>query len=635
MSSLFCSQGHANTTGARFCQYCGETLTSAPGSAASSAEAAAPSSPELPAGTRLRDRYSILHKLGQGGFGRTYLAEDTGRFNAKVVIKEFCPAFQGTQAMQKAEELFQREAMTLHRLHHPQIPQFWETFRDGDRLCLVQDFVEGPTYQQLLEHRLQSGQRFTEPEVVQFLQNILPVLSFMHHQGVIHRDISPDNIIQRQSDQLPVLIDLGGVKEIALNVAHQVGGGQRQAAAKATCLGKTGYAPIEQMQMGIVGPQSDLYALAATALTLLTGKHPQELQAPNSLDWQWQREMTLNPQLTELFQRMLARQPGQRPQSADEVLAVLQVASAVPPTILNSPGTTPPLQPPVAANPVVANSGWPPAMGEINTSGQGSSALVPPEIKGWNWGAFLLAPFWPFSNQVWIGLLSWIPLVGTVMAFILGAKGNEWAWQSRRWRSVQAFKSHQRAWTTWGVILMGLVVAIQAASALSYLVLQDSVSTTRALPEPSPDQSSTPATPDVETEPAPTTTTRLEIADAFLARTGSDDRLIRADNNRFNRGDTVNLVLIDVQPLQPDQNGQHWFDLKLQIQDPDGRTIFSKSDLLGEEGKIELTNDTASSPYAYFNTTEDLAPGAYTITLTIYDKIGTGQAARSQQFILE
>lgn len=576
-------------------------------------------------GSRLRDRYLIGHKLGQGGFGRTYLAEDTGRFNEKIVIKEFCPSFQGTQAMQKAEELFQREALTLHRLRHPQIPQFWETFRDGDRLFLVQDFVEGPTYQQLLEQRLQYGQRFTESEVVQFLQHILPVLSFMHHQGVIHRDISPDNIIQRQSDQLPVLIDLGGVKEMALNVANQVGGGHNQTAAKATCLGKTGYAPDEQMRMGIAAPQSDLYALAATALTLLTGKHPRELQSTNGVDWQWEQEITLSPPLTELLKRMLAHQPGQRPQSADDVLATLQTALSVPPTIINPPEGLP-SQPPQ----VLPGAAWPPGAGDVNTSGQGSAALVPQDIKGWNWGAFLLAPYWPFSNQVWIGLLSWIPLVGVVMALILGAIGNEWAWKSRRWRSVQVFKSHQRAWTTWGLILWGLGLTVLFATVLADRVWQGSLSTTKVLPPASP--SSTPRS--VESS-SPPTVTQLEIAEAFLARTGADERLVRTDNNRFERGERVNLVFVDVKPFQPDQAGQHWFDMQLRIQDPNRKTIFFQSDLLGEEGKIQLTNDTADSPYAYFNSTEDLSPGTYTMTLTIYDKIGNGRAERSQQFILE
>lgn len=88
-----------------------------------------------------------------------------------------------------------------------------------------------------------------------------------------------------------------------------------------------------------------------------------------------------------------------------------------------------------------------------NTSGQGSSAVVPNEIKGWNWGAFLLNWIWGIGNNVWIALLAFIPYLGIIMVIILGAKGNEWAWQKKRWDSVEHFKRTQSQWTKWGVIL--------------------------------------------------------------------------------------------------------------------------------------------------------------------------------------
>jgi hypothetical protein len=96
----------------------------------------------------------------------------------------------------------------------------------------------------------------------------------------------------------------------------------------------------------------------------------------------------------------------------------------------------------------------------VNNSGQGNifdeSVPVPPEIKGWNWGAFILSPFWPFSNKVWIGLLTWI--VGWPIAIILGFKGNEWAWKSRRWESIAQFKAHQRGWSIAGFSLLGIIM---------------------------------------------------------------------------------------------------------------------------------------------------------------------------------
>lgn len=155
--------------------------------------------------------------------------------------------------------MFQREAVTLHKLQHPQIPRFWETFREGKRLFLVEDFIEGKTYQFLLDQRLRQGQRFNEAEILKLFRELLPVLSYLHRQGVIHRDISPDNIMLRDQDKQVVLIDMGGVKQVAINVATQVVGMQKRAgSSEATCLGKVGYAPDEQLRLGIVAPHSDL-----------------------------------------------------------------------------------------------------------------------------------------------------------------------------------------------------------------------------------------------------------------------------------------------------------------------------------------------------------------------------------------
>lgn len=95
-----------------------------------------------------------------------------------------------------------------------------------------------------------------------------------------------------------------------------------------------------------------------------------------------------------------------------------------------------------------------------NTSGQGKTAIVPTEIKGWNWGAFLLSFWWGIFNRVWISLLCLIPYAGIIMAFVLGAKGNEWAWQSKRWDSVEHFKKTQRTWRNWGIALVVLLVIV-------------------------------------------------------------------------------------------------------------------------------------------------------------------------------
>jgi len=88
-----------------------------------------------------------------------------------------------------------------------------------------------------------------------------------------------------------------------------------------------------------------------------------------------------------------------------------------------------------------------------NTSGQGASAIVPEEVKGWNWGAFGLTWIWGVFNGVLISLLALIPGFAVVWAFVLGAKGNEWAWRNKQWDSIEHFKSTQRPWNIAGIVL--------------------------------------------------------------------------------------------------------------------------------------------------------------------------------------
>ncbi|BAZ04762.1 serine/threonine-protein kinase [Calothrix sp. NIES-3974] len=334
MNPFYCSKGHENPTGSKFCLHCGEKLDMFG------------NVPSIQPGLTLGERYLIVRQLGQGGFGRTYLAEDINRFRELCVLKEFSPQVQTAYVLQKAEELFQREATVLYQLQHPQIPRFRELFRtkqaDKEYLFLVQDFVEGQTYNTLLRQRLSQGLRFSEAEVKQLLQQILPVLEYIHGVGVIHRDISPDNLILRSSDQLPVLIDFGGVKQVAATVValQNANPDGSVSSSPGTRLGKIGYAPPEQMQTGIAEPHSDLYALAATVLVLLTGKSPQELIDTYNLRWQWHNIIDLSPSFTAILDRMLSPIPTDRFQSARQVIQAL-----------NTPLTSQPVAPTQAVNP--------------------------------------------------------------------------------------------------------------------------------------------------------------------------------------------------------------------------------------------------------------------------------------------
>lgn len=286
-------------------------------------------------GTILQNRYRIVDVLGQGGFGRTYLAEDQGRFRELCALKEFIPAQTGEYVLQKSQELFQREAEILYQIQHPQIPQFRATFEQDQRLFLVQDYVQGKTFHALLDERKARGFAFSEAEVMQFLQQMLPVLAHIHAKGIIHRDISPDNIILREQDLLPVLIDFGVVKEIATRI--HLGG----TAPQATTVGKLGYAPPEQMQTGRAYPSSDLYALAVTAIVLLTGREPQELFNEATLTWHWQRWVAVNAGFAQILNQMLSPRTTDRYQSVAEVARALQNLNTAAAAPLPSPQAPP------------------------------------------------------------------------------------------------------------------------------------------------------------------------------------------------------------------------------------------------------------------------------------------------------
>ena len=172
--------------------------------------------PQNPEGTKfclscgskllLKERYRAIRPIGEGGFGRTFLAVDEDRLNARCVIKQFLPQFQGTTAIQKATELFSREAVRLDELgEHPQIPALLAYFEQDKRLYLIQEFIDGPNLLQVLQ---QQG-AFSEQQIRALLLDLLPVVQFIHEHQVIHRDIKPDNILRRNKDGKLVIVDFG------------------------------------------------------------------------------------------------------------------------------------------------------------------------------------------------------------------------------------------------------------------------------------------------------------------------------------------------------------------------------------------------------------------------------------------
>lgn len=262
-------------------------------------------------GVILNNRYRIVKQIGRGGFGRAYLAEDTQRYRELCVLKEFAPQVEHDDELRQAEDLFEREAGILYKLNHQQIPRFEALLRtriDGRRsLFLVQEYILGESYWE----RLQRRGKLSEAEVTDMIWDLLPVLDYIHSSELIHRDISPDNLILRDRDSKPVLIDFGCVKLAANAVSKSRG-------KAVTLIGKKGYSPDEQIRRGQTMPCSDIYALAATAVVLLTGQQPDKLYDYHGGQWDW-KQIEVSSHLKKILRKMLAERPCDRYQSVEQL----------------------------------------------------------------------------------------------------------------------------------------------------------------------------------------------------------------------------------------------------------------------------------------------------------------------------
>lgn len=266
-------------------------------------------------GARLGGRYRLERALSESPLqGVLWLARDTLAGDAPMALRQL-PAGQDPEAVR------QRIAR-LQGVLHPQVPRFGAVIEEGDRLWLVRDWQAGRTYRQLLEARRERQLVFGAGEVLLLLRQLLPVLVALHGQELLHGDISPANLLRRDSDGLPVLLDFGLLRTVAAPEAGAAGaaGEAARAAAGAT----PGYAPPELGRGEPPAPWMDLHALGVLALVLLSGEEPGALLDPTTLDWRWPAALSAEPALAAPLQRLLQRQPGQRYSGAAAALAALQ-----------------------------------------------------------------------------------------------------------------------------------------------------------------------------------------------------------------------------------------------------------------------------------------------------------------------
>ena len=221
----------------------------------------------LQVGQVLRDRYQLKHQLGQNAGRQTWLANDLAQQPPEPVIVKLL-AF-GDQVQWDNLKLFEREAHILKQLNHPKIPKYRDYFSIDDRILwfgLVQNYIPGSSLKEVLTQ----GRKFSEQEVRKIATDVLQILIYLHQLSptVLHRDIKPSNLILGE-DETIYLVDFGAVQDRAA-----VEG------ATFTVVGTYGYAPMEQFG-GRSVPASDLYALGATLIHLLTGTPPADLPQRN------------------------------------------------------------------------------------------------------------------------------------------------------------------------------------------------------------------------------------------------------------------------------------------------------------------------------------------------------------------
>jgi len=256
-------------------------------------------------------RFRLERVLGRGAAATTWLATELGTERRVAVKTLHARSLEDWKQL----ELFEREARVLGGLRHHGVPELISTVEEdrgqGAEIHLVMEWIEGRS---LAEH-IRSGPRLGEVEVMQLASDLLDVLVYLHGRAppVFHRDIKPSNIIVRD-DGSPVLIDFGGVCDgWRASQPHSVDG--------ATIVGTAGYMPPEQY-LGQVGPWSDLYALGATLLHLVTGRAPADqdfssgrLEVPDG--------QGVSPRLVRLMKALLAPAPRDRPQSASAARTIL------------------------------------------------------------------------------------------------------------------------------------------------------------------------------------------------------------------------------------------------------------------------------------------------------------------------
>ncbi len=287
-------------------------------------------------GTLLAERYRLDQCLtadtsapqGQLWRGTDVLASD-----APVALRQL----QDPEAQERFRQLWPAMQSVLH----PLIPRFGGLLEELDSLWLVREWQEGSSFGQIQQQRRERQLVFGGGEVLLLLRQLLPVLGVLHGKGLVHGDINPSNLLRRDQDGLPVLLDFGLLQNLGT----------------APLLGATAsYAPRGQGRGEMAAPWMDLHALGVTALTLLSGRAPEALLPADASEWPCPSGLEIHEGFREVLERLLSELPGRRFEQAGEVLQALK---AVP--MPESTGPMPSSERTVVLAPVVLASAELPA----------------------------------------------------------------------------------------------------------------------------------------------------------------------------------------------------------------------------------------------------------------------------------
>lgn len=251
----------------------------------------------------------MVKTIGSGSFGHVYLVKNS-ETQTLCVIKQLYLMSAQQNFVAKAQQLFQQEAEILKQINHPQVPKLIDYFEQEGQFFLVQDYIEGET----LKSELIVGQPWSEQKVIDLLQECLDILKVIHNQGIIHRDIKPDNLIRCVADQKLVLIDFGAVKQFNLDQSRLID--------RTSAIGTPWYMPKEQFD-GKPYKNSDIYALGIIAIQALTGKKPADFDK-NDDEEIIVSQQGINPALANILHKMTLGSYKKRYQSAPEVLTALK-----------------------------------------------------------------------------------------------------------------------------------------------------------------------------------------------------------------------------------------------------------------------------------------------------------------------